>query len=393
MNHITKPLCVATFTVLALSAAGCDRFSRDKAPQNKPAKLIKIDNEVAVLSKIANISLPQNGGRIIKGDGDNKKDVADLQVVQIGDALVAASRTGVVSAFNGGTQMWSSNIGEIISSGVATDGTLVVVGTRSGKIVAINGATGGVAWEKQLPSSSLAPALIGGGRVMVSANDGVIYALDATSGASVWQFSTQNPSVSVRGAATPISLDARTALFGTADGRIHAINPELGTPLWTRRVGRAVGGSQVHRMSDVDGTPLVVGQYLYVPSYSGQLTGFDMSTGRTLFTSELASIKAPALLGNRVVGASVEGDVVAFDAMTGERAWENHELKYRKLTNPVTIGQYVAVGDLEGVIHVLDGTGKIVSRTTTKGRLTSLQVNNNRLYAQSSEGVVTVWQF
>ena len=228
---------------------------------------------------------------------------------------------------------------------------------------------------------------------MILTNDGVIYALNANDGNQVWQFSTQNPTISVRGAATPIHLDANTALFGTAEGRIHAINPQVGTPLWTRRIGRAIGGSRVHQMSDVDGTPLVVGQYLYVPSYSGQLTGFDMSTGRALFVSELASTKSLALLGNQLIGTSIHGDVVAFDAMTGDVVWENSELKYRRLTNPVTIGNHVAVGDLDGVVHVFDNTGKIISRTNTKGQLTSLQVQQNRLYTQSSQDVVTVWQF
>ncbi|MBE9590384.1 outer membrane protein assembly factor BamB [Moraxella sp. K127] len=392
MKHITKPLAVASVAVLALTATGCDRFGRSKAPKNTPAKLVKIDNEIAILNKVASFSLPQAGGRF-KGANVNKKDVVDLQVASVGGTLIAASRTGVVSAFAGNAQTWSVNVGDVISSGVATDGRLVVVGTRSGKVVALDGATGSVVWERSLHSSSLAPALIGSGRVMVSANDGVIYALNASDGSQVWQFSTQNPAVSVRGAATPISLDANTALFGTADGRIHAINPQAGTPLWTRRVGRAVGGSQVHRMSDVDGTPLVAGQYLYVPSYSGQLAGFDMGTGRTLFVSELASTKSPALLGNQLIGTSIHGDVVAFDAMTGDVVWENSELKYRRLTNPVTIGNHVAVGDLDGVVHVFDSTGKIISRTNTKGQLTSLQVAQNRLYTQNSQDVVTVWQF
>lgn len=392
MKHITKPLAVASVAVLALTATGCDRFSRSKTPENKPTKLVKIDNEVAVLNKVASFSLPQTGGRF-KGANVNKKDVADLQVAFVGGALIAASRTGVVSAFTGNAQTWSVNVGDVISSGVATDGRLVVVGTRSGRVVALDGATGSVVWERSLPSSSLAPALIGSGRVMVSANDGMIYALNASDGSQVWQFSTQNPAVSVRGAATPISLDANTALFGTADGRIHAINPQAGTLLWTRRVGRAVGGSQVHRMSDVDGTPLVAGQYLYVPSYSGQLTGFDMSAGRTLFVSELASTKSPALLGSQLISTSIHGDVVAFNAMTGDVLWENNELKYRRLTNPVVIGSHVAVGDLDGVVHVFDNTGRIIGRTNTKGQLTSLQVIENRLYTQSSKGVVAVWQF
>lgn len=392
MKYTIKPLAVASVAVLALTATGCDRSSRSKTPENKPAKLVKIDNEVAVLNKVVSFSLPQAGGRF-GGANVNKKDVVDLQVASVGGALITASRTGVVSAFTDNVQTWSVNVGDVISSGVATDGRLAVVGTRSGKVVALDGATGNVVWERSLPSSLLAPALIGSGRVMVSANDGVIYALNASDGSQVWQFSTQNPAVSVRGAATPISLDANTALFGTADGRIHAINPQVGTPLWTRRVGRAVGGSQVHRMSDVDGTPLVAGQYLYVPSYSGQLAGFNMSTGRTLFVSEFASTKSPVLLDNQLIGTSIHGDVVAFNAMTGDILWENNELRYRRLTNPVVIGSHVAVGDLDGVVHVLDNTGKIISRTNIKGQLTSLQVIKNRLYAQSSEDVVVVWQF
>lgn len=392
MKHITKSLTVASVAVLALTATGCDRFSRSKAPENKPAKLVKIDNEVVVLNKVASFSLPQAGGRF-KGSYANKKDVIDLQVAQLGDMLIAASGTGVVSAFDGNVQAWSVNVGDTITSGAATDGRLAVVGTRSGKVVAFDVMSGNVVWERNLSSSSLAPALIGDGRVVILTNDGVIYALNANDGNQVWQFSTQNPTISVRGAATPIHLDTNTALFGTADGRIHAINPQVGTPLWTRRIGRAIGGSRVHQMSDVDGTPLVVGQYLYVPSYSGQLTGFDMSTGRALFVSELASTKSLALLGNQLIGTSIHGDVVAFDAMTGDVVWENSELKYRRLTNPVTIGNHVAVGDLDGVVHVFDNTGKIISRTNTKGQLTSLQVRQNRLYTQSSQDVVTVWQF
>ncbi|AKG17232.1 outer membrane protein assembly factor BamB [Moraxella bovoculi] len=386
---------VKTALVCALSAValvGCGKGI--KAESKKPAKLIKISAPVAVLSPVFSASLDQ-GRSMMKGSRASKKDVVDLQVAQTGEGLIAASRGGIVALLNGKQTVWSVDLKEAITSGVASNqsGSVAIVGTRSGKVVAINAQTGAIVWEKALPTSSPTPALITNNRVLLSGNNGTLYGLDLQTGTAMWQFSTQNVDVSVRGAAKPLHLDEQTALFGTADGRIHAINPASGTPLWTRRVGMATGGSAVERMSDVDGTPLVVGRHLYVTSFSGQLAAFDMSTGRPMFVGEISSTKSPTVLGEVLVATGVNGDVKAFNRLTGETLWLNENLKYRKLTNPVTVGNHVAVGDYDGVIHLFDVNGNIVSRAETKGQLTSLQVNGNRLYAQSASGVVSVWQF
>lgn len=394
-HNLVKTALVSGLVVVSLVGVGCSKSI--KPQERKPAKLIKVDNAVSVLNPVARIALPQGGGRLLNKTAINKKDVIDLQVAIIDRTLIAVSRSGLVAAYalHGGQMLWSVDIGEAVVSGVGVekDSGTVVVGTRSGKVVAIDANSQAIRWQKTLPSSSLAPALVAHDRVMVSANDGVIYALSTQTGQQVWQFNAQTPEVSLRGVATPLYLDGQTAVFGTADGRIYAINPEIGRPLWNRRVGRAVGGSQVHRMSDVDGQPLVVGHHLYAISVSGQLTGYDTTTGQTMFTASLASNKSLTALGNLLIGASLDGDVVAFDRITGQKMWENSELKYRKLTNPIAIGNYVAVGDLDGVIHVFDNSGKIISRTETKGRLTSLHAQNRHLYTQTTDGVVNVWQF
>lgn len=393
--NLAKTVLVGGLVVVSLTGFGCSKSI--KPQERKPAKLIKVENAVSVLNPVTKISLPQGGGRLLSKTAINKKDIIDLQVAIIDRTLIAVSRSGLVGAYalHGGQTLWSVDVGEAVVSGVGVEkesGT-VVVGTRSGKVIAIDASKQMIRWQKTLPSSSLAPALVAHDRVMVSANDGVIYALSTQTGQQVWQFNTQTPEVSLRGIATPLYLDGQAVVFGTADGRIHAINPEIGRPLWNRRVGRAVGGSQVHRMSDIDGKPLVVGHHLYAVSVSGQLSGYDTTTGQTMFTVPLASNKSLTALGSLLIGASLDGDVVAFDRITGQRMWENSELKYRKLTNPVAIGDYVAVSDLDGVIHIFDNAGKIVSRTESKGKLTSLHTQNRYLYTQSGDSVVNVWQF
>ncbi len=378
---------------LAIAMVGCGTKSI-KADPRKPAKLVKLDSQAAVLTPVFSAKLEQ-GKADNRRDRPKRRDIIDLQVAPTANGLIAAARGGAVTAFNGSSALWTTNLGEAISSGTAVNaaGNVAVVGTRSGNVVALNTANGETLWTATLPSASLAPALILGNRVIVSTNQGMVYGLDLASGAQVWQYSAQMPAISVRGMATPLALDARTVLIGGADGRIHALDAGSGAPVWARRIGVAMGAGDMAKLRDVDGTPVVVGNYLYATSFSGQLAGFDMSTGQQLFSSELATSNAATVLGDLVIGTSRDGDVVAFNRMSGEQVWSNDELKFRGLTNPAAVGEYIAVGDAQGYLHLFDKSGKIVSRIDGKRAFTSLQVKGNRLYTQNVDGVVSVWQF
>jgi outer membrane protein assembly factor BamB len=146
-------------------------------------------------------------------------------------------------------------------------------------------------------------------------------------------------------------------------------------------------------MSDVDGTPIVDKNQLFAVSYSGQLLGIDLATRQVMFVNEFASLKSLAVNNQQVIATGLDGKVAAYDRNSGAVLWESEELAYRHLTNPVMIGNYIAVGDLDGVVHLFDpASGKIVSRVQTKGALSSLQVQGSRLMTQSTSGQVAIWQ-
>lgn len=387
-------ISTALVAAWAVTMVGCGTKAI-KPTERKPAKLVNIQTPVAVLTQVSSTRLDQGRSGFSRRNANLRKDVIDLQIAPLADGMIAASRSGIVSGYMGESIAWQYNAEDVITGGVGIDdqGSVAVIGMRSGKLIALDARTGAPRWAVELASSSLTPALISGDKVIVITNSGTIFGLDINSGATVWQYATQVPNTSVRGMAKPLALDARTVLIGGADGRIHALDTMTGAPVWTRRVGLAMGSGEIDQLRDVNGTPTVVDHYLYAASYSGQLTGFDMTTGRTMFVSELSSTKKLTTLADAVIGSSTDGDVVAFNRLTGEKLWGNHDLKYRGLTNPVTIGSYIAVGDADGVVHILNNQGQIVSRVNTKGALTNLTVINHRLYAQSADGIVTVWQF
>lgn len=388
-----KQLAVACAIASLLVTAGCGKTLKPEA--KKPVKLVEVTAPQATLQPIFSVAVEDS--RLKRGEKLSKKDLLDLQIGTDGNTMVLASKTGTVGGYVGNQKAWSVSVGEPIVSGVGFDGNsgTAIVSTRSGKVIALDAETGAARWTQDLKATVLTPAVIAGNRVLLSANNGILHGLNLQSGAPIWQFSTQSPNVSVRGAAKPLRLDGSTALFGTADGRIHAINSDSGSPLWTRRIGVAIGGSDVGRMSDVDGTPLVVGNYLYVTSYSGSLSGFDMSTGQVLFTvRDFPSTHPVAFVGGVLMGADTDGMVYGFDPMTGERLWQNNALTHRKPSAPVTVGDYVAFGDYEGYVHLFTKDGNLVARTQAKdkGQIVSLQARQNRLYAQTTTGQAVVWQ-
>lgn len=377
---------VAVLALMTTAVVGCNRGI--KPVVNEPVKLVQIAQPISVLQPVFSVDVGNKKA--------SKKDPLDLQVGYDNAQIVTASRGGDLTGFdNNGKRLWSVNIGEQITGGVALDpfSQTAVISTRGGQVMAFDSETGSKRWEQQLSGSVLSPALISNNRVVLSANDGFLHGLSLQTGQSVWQFATQVPDISVRGSAAPTLLDDKTALLATADGRLHAITIDNGLPLWSRRVGVGMGSSEVERMSDVDGTPIVDNNELFAISYSGQLIGIDLGTREVKFVNELASLKALAVNNRQVIASSLDGKVVAYDRNSGETLWESEALAYRSLSNPVMIGNYIAIGDLDGVVHLFDpATGTIVSRVQTKGALTNLQVKGNRLMTQSSSGQVAIWQ-
>ncbi|GAF60517.1 outer membrane protein assembly factor BamB [Psychrobacter glacincola] len=377
---------VAVLAVMSTAVIGCNRGI--KPVVNDPVKLVQIAEPISVLQPVFSTDIGNKKA--------SKKDPLDLQVGYVNGQIVTASRGGDLTGFNSaGERLWSINVGDQITGGVALDALsqTAIISTRGGQVMAFDSVTGAKRWQKQLSGSVLTPALITNNRVILSANDGFLHGLSLQTGQSVWQFATQVPAISVRGSAAPTLLDSKTALLATADGRLHAVTTDSGLPQWSRRVGVGTGSSEVERMSDVDGTPIVDKNQLFAISYSGQLLGIDLASRQVMFVNELASLKSLAVNNQQVIGTSLEGKVVAYNRSNGEVLWESEELAYRHLTNPVMIGNYIAVGDFDGMVHLFDpASGKIVSRVQTKGALSSLQVQGSRLMTQSTSGQVAIWQ-
>ena len=198
---------------------------------------------------------------------------------------------------------------------------------------------------------------------------------------------------SLRGQAAPIVIDAGTVAIGTANGYIYAIDSLTGVPRMQRRVAVTEGRSDIQRLLDITGDPVVAGQFLVTTSFQGQVTAMDLNQQMVVWSEDASSIVGPAVYDNKVFVSKTNGTLVAYDLMSGQTLWENDQLLNRNLSNPVILGSTLVVGDLDGVLHLVDpNSGLLVGRSSTSGDVRSLRVIDGQLYVATRKGALSVWQ-
>ncbi|QXW25554.1 outer membrane protein assembly factor BamB [Acinetobacter johnsonii] len=380
MNRQYKIACA--LTVLTLALAGCANKGV-KVEEAKPSPLPKLEQAKTLVPVFS-----QNVASTDEADPLRMRLDVDHGVIFV------INPNGEVEAFQGKQRLWQKKISKQgLSSGVEAKDGLVVVGSPKGQLFALDQATGETKWTAQLSGAILAPSLIHAGRVITVANDGTVFAHEVETGKQAWTYNLPNVQFSLRGQAAPVALDARNVLIASANAYIYAIDAISGTPKMQRRVAVSEGRSDIQRLIDIDGEPAVAGQFVVTTSYQGQVTVLDLASQQVVWSEDASSIQRPEVKGNGVFVAQTDGKITAYEITTGNKLWENEQLLNRQLSNPVMLGNDLVVGDLDGVLHLIDpSTGAIIGRSKTSGEVRTLRVIDNQLYVSTRKGAMSVWQ-
>lgn len=297
---------------------------------------------------------------------------------------------GIVQANEAATgkALWQRDLELVVSAGLTVADGMVLLGTAKARVIALNSENGDELWRVKVPSEVLAPVAVSHNLVIVRSVDGVTVALSADAGAQIWRFDSSVPALSLRGDALPVVSDEQVFL-GLANGRVAALSIYDGVVQWEATVMTPKGRTDLERIIDVDVTPLVVGDVLYVAAYQGRVVALSKLTGSMLWNRELSVSAGLAVDANNIYLADDAGQVWALDRKTGSTLWKHEQLMYRKLTAPVSYGDYVVVGDFEGYLHWLaKEDGRFVARhqVDSQGLGIAPLVENNVLYSRSKLG-------
>lgn len=313
------------------------------------------------------------------------------------DTIFAASADGVVAAYDRmtGAQRWEINIGSDISGGVGAGADKVFVGTLNGDLIALNMQDGSIAWQVPVTSEVLSVPKVDGGLVVTQSNDDVVTALDVNDGSQRWIFNDTPPALTIRGTASPL-LHEGGAIVGLANGRVVVVGMDQGDVIWDRAISPGEGRTELDRLRDVDGSPAMSSQgILFSGNYQGLLVAFDGRSGDIVWQTDLSTLLAPVVDDSNVYVTDADSNVLALDQVSGSPTWSVTELKYRSLTAPELLGDYAAVADFEGYVHLLSTTdGHFVGRERADSDGVRVQpvVVDDVLYVYGNSGALIAYK-
>ena len=191
-------------------------------------------------------------------------------------------------------------------------------------------------WQFSVPGMAMTAPTVSDGVLYVGADDGNVYALDATDGGPIWTFETDDV---VR---SPAVESDGIVYAGSNDNMLYALDADTGDLLWQHDTG-----------SPVQYPPLVGGGIVYVPTMSQggrNIHALDAASGAEQwvasqyypFDTGWESGIGAALAGDSLLAIDDQGGLHSLNAQTGELNW-SFRGDVRTDTPPVAIGDVAYV--------------------------------------------------
>jgi outer membrane protein assembly factor BamB len=239
-----------------------------------------------------------------------------------------------------------------LSGGIGAGADLLLIGTREGRVIALDPANGTVRWETQL-SSEISAAPVASGRIVIArTHDGRLYALDAASGNRLWVYSSAAPPLTLRGAGRAL-IDGDRVYAGFSSGKLAALALDDGEVLWEIAVGTPEGRSEFERLVDVDADPVLAANTVFAASYQNRLVAISTISGRIVWSRDLSIFQNLLLDGATLYITTEQDGIMAIDRANGNVLWRQDMLASRGLSAPVMFRGRIVVADRQGYLHWL----------------------------------------
>jgi uncharacterized repeat protein (TIGR01451 family) len=213
---------------------------------------------------------------------------------------------------------------------------VVYVGSYGGNVSALNASTGARLWTYTTLDDVISSPAVANGVVYIPSTDGNVYALNAGTGALLWSYNIRPSGFSSPAVANGV------VYVGSDDGNVYALNASTGAKLWSYATGQSV-----------DSSPAVANGVVYIGSGDGTVYALNATTGAKLWSySTGSSVESSPAVANGVVYV-VSDALYALNASTGAKLWS---YAAGGSSSPAVANGVVYVGGGDGNFYALNAS-------------------------------------
>jgi outer membrane protein assembly factor BamB len=267
--------------------------------------------------------------------------------------------SGSMQAFEleNGKPVWSEFDGSTYHAAPISYKDQVIYGTVQGRVISRQYTTGKIKYSVDLGASVETKGVVHEGRIFFQLRNHQVFCLDVETGKILWGYKRSiSYLTTLQRASVPVVYKDRV-LVGLADGTLVALSVDEGVLLFESKLSTA------SKFVDVDNSPFILNDKVYIGAVGGPLNLIDPNTGKILKRSDFTVSRAP------YVNPTEKGEQLLFGTPNGELILTDKNLNILNkvkisegvITSIVPFKQGLAVSTTTGEILYVDARTLVVS--------------------------------
>ena len=276
------------------------------------------------------------------------------------DQVFVGDDLGCLTAYalKNGKKLWSFVSGKRIVGTPAVSQGIVVFGSADRTIYGLNAADGSLRWKVNAAEPVLGAVTIHEGIAYVGASDKTFRAIDVQSGKVVWSYDQVKGYIETK----PLIADNKV-IFSAWDNTLYALDKATGKEIW-----KWTGGLTRMHFSPAAVWPVTSNGKVFIADPQRAMTAIDLQNGETIWRTFRSQVRETIGLsedGERVYSKTMNDSIVCYSTLTNtpEQVWaSNVGFGYEHAPSMPQEKDGVMYGSTkEGLLFALEAkTGKII---------------------------------
>ena len=276
------------------------------------------------------------------------------------DKVFVGDDLGCLTAYalKNGKKLWSFASGKRIVGTPAVSEGIVVFGSADRNIYGLNAADGSLRWKVEAAEPVLGAVTIHEGIAYVGASDKTFRAIDIQTGKVVWSYNQVKGYIETK----PLVVDDKV-IFSAWDNTLYALEKATGKEVW-----KWTGGLTRMHFSPAAVWPVASNGKVFIADPQRAMTAVNLQNGETVWRTFRSQVRETIGLsedGERVYSKTMNDSIVCYSTLTDtpEQVWaSNVGFGYEHAPSmPLEKDGVVYGSTKEGLLFALEAkTGKII---------------------------------